>query len=69
MCLCVCPFHQKTIRRSLSNLNSTNGTFGRNVSLYKNKLSKLQPSRLLFQVPGVLKSSKRKEYSNRKLIG
>ena len=69
-CTCyVCPLHQKIIRKSLNNSKSIAYDFGTNVSSHKNRLSKSQPSRQIFQVPEMLKSNKRKEYSNRKLIG
>ncbi|XP_028395824.1 coenzyme Q-binding protein COQ10 homolog A, mitochondrial-like isoform X1 [Dendronephthya gigantea] len=64
----ICPFHQKAIRRSLS--NQKNILYDCGTYEGSNKMAvKFQPSRRLFQVPGILNSSKRKEYSNRKLIG
>ncbi|CAB3999119.1 Hypothetical predicted protein, partial [Paramuricea clavata] len=65
----LCPFHQKAIRRSMSNQQNILYEFETNTSLHRKKSFKSQPSRRLFQVPGVLTSNKRKEYSNRKLIG
>ncbi|CAB3999120.1 Hypothetical predicted protein [Paramuricea clavata] len=53
----------------MSNQQNILYEFETNTSLHRKKSFKSQPSRRLFQVPGVLTSNKRKEYSNRKLIG